>query len=155
MRFSLEDTARIQRHVRVAIAQGKLSVSQAFDITSEVMDRQFQPEHRSGHHVNERNELVPIRGAITGYVDGKPVIARPLESEPEPRRRKLHAVSIESLCEVDGRVDEIDTHDEVQELLPPKPIPIAGVDDLDEQELESDTAVEDEDEDDENTDNPD
>lgn len=117
-RFTLTDAATMQKHVRIAMQNGELNVSQAFEICHEVFAR--APRQTHGHCVNNRNELVPIPGAITGYdSEGKPIIARPL-TEPEPRRKPLRAVSIDSLIEVDGNVEAAETHevspDEPREL---------------------------------------
>jgi hypothetical protein len=108
-RFTITDAATMQKHVRIAMQNGALSISQIFEIMHSVFARAPKPTH--GHYVNNRNELVPIPGAITGYdSEGKPVIARPLTG-PEPRRKPLRAVSIDSLVEVDGNVDEAETHE--------------------------------------------
>ena len=111
---------------------GALNVSQAFEICHEVFAR--APRQTHGHAVNDRNQLVPIPGAITGYDSGgRPVIARPLPETPEPKRKPLRAVSIDSLVEADGNVDTAETHevspDDPVELLPPAPAPVAGQDD--------------------------
>ena len=102
MKFTLEDAVRVQKHVRVAMQQGLLTVSQAYEIAAEVMSGKFRQEYRPGHHVNDRNELVPIPGAVSRYVDGRPVIDIPIDAKPERPRRKLHPVSIDSLVEADA-----------------------------------------------------
>jgi len=137
-KFALKDAATFQRHVRVAISSGGLATMQAYEICDEVLSRRFMTEYKPGHHVNAKNELVPILGAITGYVDGKPVIGRPLKSEPEPRRPKLKPVSIDALLEADGSIEDAETHEilEVGQRLEPTPI-VAGVDDDDDPETQA------------------
>jgi len=109
MKFTLADTATLQKHVRTVMNNGALNVSQAFEICHEVFTR--APKRTNGYHVNNRGELKPIPGAITGYdSDGRPVIAEPIPQAQEPKR-KLTAVSIEALCDVDGRVDEAESHE--------------------------------------------
>jgi hypothetical protein len=147
MRFSFEDTVQIQKQRREkAMAEG-LTVSQAYDLAvAEVEAAVGQRVQTNGYAVGPDAILRPIPGAITSYENGRPVIARPLDSEPEPKRKKIRPVSIESLCEVDGRVDLADTHDEVEELLPPQPVRVAG-EDFEQDEIAVDTSVEDSDED--------
>jgi hypothetical protein len=117
-KFGFADTVAVQKHVRTAMNNGELNVSQSFEICHGVFAR--APRQTNGFCVNHRNQLVPIKGAITAYVDGKPVIACPLPETPEPRRKPLRAVSIDSLVEADGNVDEAGTHevspDDPQEL---------------------------------------
>jgi hypothetical protein len=72
---------------------------------------------RVGHHVNNRGELVPTLGAISRYVEGKPVIDRPLSSVQEPPRPKLLPVSIDSLWEADGDVTSAESHDDNDEVV--------------------------------------
>jgi hypothetical protein len=129
-KFGFIDAATVQRHVRTAMQAGRLNISQIFEICHSVFAR--APRQTCGHHVNNKNELVPIRGAITGYdSDGKPVIARPIPEKQEPKRKHLRAVSIDSLVEADGRVDLAEAHeDDPQELsvVPVEQIRVAGED---------------------------
>jgi hypothetical protein len=123
MKFTLEDTARVQRHLRTMMNGDGLTVSQSFEIGYEVFSGTSKPTN--GHYVNDRGELKPIPGAVTSYDrDGRPVIACPLPEKPASKR-KLVPVTIDSLCEVDGDVDLA----EVSELLPPDPVRVAGQDD--------------------------
>jgi hypothetical protein len=68
--------------------------------------------HPCGHFINSRGEVKPIPGAISRYVDGKPVIDVPLKEVPAERRRRLIPVTIDNLCKADGCVDEAEAHDE-------------------------------------------
>jgi hypothetical protein len=126
MKFTLEDTARVQRHLRTMMNGDGLTISQSFEIGYEVFAG--TSKRTNGYRVTDAGHLQAIPGAVTSYENGRPVIACPLP-EPEPkRRRKLLPVTIDSLCEVDGDVDLAETHEEVQELLPPAPVRVAGQD---------------------------
>jgi hypothetical protein len=103
-------------------------------------------ERPAGTYIDSRNEVRPIRGAITSYENGcrgKPVIAHPIET-PEPKRqRKLRPVTIDALCEADGIVNEAETHDEVPEVRVTQdrvPVRVAGAenvpDDIEQNEFE-------------------
>lgn len=139
MRFTLKDCATFQRHVRAAAQNEGMTATQAYEICDEVLSRRFTSRHVVGHHVNSKNELVPIPGAITGYDDnGKPVIGRPLKSEPEPRRPKLKPVSIDALLEADGSIEDAETHDILEVGQRPEPtLIVAGVDDDDDPETQA------------------
>lgn len=116
VKFTLVDAATVQRHVRTAMQGGELNISQSFEICYGVFAG--APTPTSGHYIDSAGVRKPIPGAITGYVDGKAVIANPLPEKPEPTRRKMSPVSIDALCEVDGDVDEAETHtpDDPREL---------------------------------------
>jgi hypothetical protein len=73
----------------------RLSVSTAYEIAAARVQQEVVG-HPPGHYINSRNELVPI--------------ANP-EEKPQPKRRKLMPVSIEALSEVEGNVDEAETHE--------------------------------------------
>jgi hypothetical protein len=109
-KFGFNDAAAVQKHVRLSMQNGSLNISQAFEIPYSVFTR--APKSTCGHYVNDKNELVPIPGAITSYdSDGKPVIACPLPETPGPKRKPLRAVSIDSLVEADGDVDEAEAYE--------------------------------------------
>jgi hypothetical protein len=105
---------------------------------SMVKDQPAAPKRRLGHFVNHRNEVKPIPGAITDYVDGKAVIARPLPETPEPNRKKLVPVSIDSLIEAEGDVNAAKAYDDPVELLTanPEPVRFAGQEPEDDPETE-------------------
>jgi hypothetical protein len=113
------------------------SVEAAYQEAIRRQDAARSPEgYVVGHHVTEdkygNNVLRPRAGAITRYDhNGRPVIDVPLKSEvPVERRRRVHPVSIEALCAVDGDADLADETPagDVEELnLTPKG-PVAGED---------------------------
>ena len=130
-KFTTEDCVRIQRHLKITKAtQEGMTITQAYDIAVATRkDKSLQGCPRGYQVKGEGNQIVPIPGAYT-YVDGKPVVAFPLDTKPEPRRRKIRPVDIESLCEADGRVDEAECHDDdPRELSLIEPGPVAVQDD--------------------------
>lgn len=86
-KFTTMDAAMAQRHVRIALANDGLSVSQSYEICAEVLERPFQVKQTDGHHVDYMNRLVPTKGAIIGLDEnGKPIIYGQMPEAPIPVR---------------------------------------------------------------------
>ena len=110
-RFKIEDAARLQRHVRLAMQNQEsdpskpprygLTVMQAYEIEERRLYRQVIG-HPPGFFVNARNELKPITAPKPRTTDFKDAATG----------RKLLPVGIESLAEADGDVDEAETHEQ-------------------------------------------
>jgi hypothetical protein len=82
-----------------------VTVSQAYEIAESIVSREWNPGRPPGTRVNDRNEVVPIRAP------------RP---ETKPTKR-IVPLTID--------VEQVEAVQEVEELNPPPPVPVAGEDD--------------------------
>lgn len=113
-KFSFEDCAiemhsESLRRTRYDTEQDEfdtsVTVSQAYEIAESIVSREWNPGRPPGTRVNDRNEVVPIRAP------------RP---ETKPTKR-IVPLTID--------VEEVEAVQEVEELNPPPPVPVAGEDD--------------------------
>jgi hypothetical protein len=116
MKYTIAECVARQRQVREeADGEDAMTLSFAYELARLEVDAELPWGREPGTYVNDWNEVRPIRAP---------------RQETKPKKR-LVPISVEALVEVDGDVNEAEATEapiEVEELMPPARIPVAGED---------------------------